>query len=148
MFLYVLNHIVQAPTTLVDGSISSNDFTKNNNNIFGVGTTIEESLCALFVKELYLFMKLFIVLIVCVNPLFYWHNHDIQFPKHWLLCQTNLRNSRVTYIINFEHVLFNLANVLIDLWCCHLQAKNLDHIITMVKNRHNCLCLNFTHKQI
>ncbi len=70
MFLYVLNHIVQAPTTLVGGSISSNDFTKNNNNIFGVGTTIEESLCAVFVRELYLFMKLFIVLIVCVNPLF------------------------------------------------------------------------------
>jgi hypothetical protein len=95
-----------------------------------------------------LFMKLFIVPIVCVNPLFWWHNHDIQFPKHWLLCQTNHRNSRVTCIIKIGHVLFDLVNVLIDLWPCHLQAKKLDHIITMVKNQYNCPCLNHTHKQI
>ncbi len=60
-------------------------------------------------------MKLFIVPIVCVNPLFWWHNHDIQFPKNWFLCQTNPRNSRVRYIIKIERVLFNLASVLIDL---------------------------------
>jgi hypothetical protein len=144
---YVLNHIVQAHATLVDGLISSNDFTKNNNHIFGVGTIIEESLCALFVGELHLFMKLFIVPIVCVNPLFWWHNHDIQFPKHWFFCQTNPRNSKVTCIIKIEHV-FNLASVLIYLWHCHLQTKKLDHIIIMVKNQHNSLFELYTQTNL
>jgi hypothetical protein len=54
---------------------------KENNDIFGVGTYIEKSLCAFFIGELYLFKRLFVTFVACVDPLVWWCNHETQFPN-------------------------------------------------------------------
>jgi len=45
------------------------DFIENVNNILGVGTCVEESLCALVVGELFLFKTLYVTLATCDDPL-------------------------------------------------------------------------------
>jgi hypothetical protein len=61
--------VIQACATPIDGLIvRSNDFIEKDNNIFDVATFIEESSCAL-VGVLYLFRRLFLIIIACVNPL-------------------------------------------------------------------------------
>jgi hypothetical protein len=42
---------------------------------------MEKSSCALVVGELSLFMKLFVTLVTCVNPLAWWRIHESQFPN-------------------------------------------------------------------
>ncbi len=54
---------------------------KENNNIFGVDTSIEKSLCAFVNREVYLFKRLFVTLVACVDPLVWWCNHETQFPS-------------------------------------------------------------------
>jgi hypothetical protein len=68
----VLNPIVQASTTQVDGSYVGVVVKEEDNNISSVSAYIEESSCALVVGELFLFRRLFIVLTTCVNPFALW----------------------------------------------------------------------------
>jgi hypothetical protein len=62
----VLNPIVQACAVEVVGF---GDFIEENSNIFGVGTSMEESSCAFVVGELSLFKRLYVSLATCVDPL-------------------------------------------------------------------------------
>jgi hypothetical protein len=62
----VLNLIVQTCAVEVVGF---GDSIEENNNIFGVGTSMEKSSCAFIVGELSLFKRLFISLVTCVDPL-------------------------------------------------------------------------------
>jgi hypothetical protein len=73
----VLNPIVQTCAVEVVGF---GDFIEKDNNIFGVGTSMEESSCAFVVWELSLFMRLSISTITCVDPLAWWQIHETQFP--------------------------------------------------------------------
>lgn len=53
VFETLLNHIVQTCLMTIDGLVvGCNDFIEGN-NIFGVGASMEKSLCALFVWELF-----------------------------------------------------------------------------------------------
>jgi len=54
---------------------------KENNDIFGVGASIEKSLHASVIGELYLFKRLFVTLVACVDPLVWWCNHETQVPN-------------------------------------------------------------------
>jgi hypothetical protein len=74
----VLNPIVQAFTTQVDGSFVG-VVEEKDNNIFGVGASTKEYSCALVVGELSLFRRLFIVLTTCVDPFASWCIHESQF---------------------------------------------------------------------
>jgi hypothetical protein len=67
IIFYVLNPIVEAFTTQVDGSYVG--VVEEDNNIFGVVPSVEESSHALVVGELSLFRRLFVVLVTCANPL-------------------------------------------------------------------------------
>jgi hypothetical protein len=68
----VLNPIVQACAIQVVGFIAGfGDSIEENNNIFSVGAFMEESSCAL-VGELFLFWRLYVSSITCVDPLA-WH---------------------------------------------------------------------------
>jgi len=48
------------------------DYIKENNNIFGVDSSMEKSSHALVVGELSLFRKLFVTFTTCVDPLAWW----------------------------------------------------------------------------
>jgi len=48
-----------------------------DNNMFGVGTSFEQSFQPLVTKKLYLFKRLSIYLIVCENFLVWWCNHEM-----------------------------------------------------------------------
>jgi hypothetical protein len=74
----VLNPIVQASTAQVNGSYVG-VVEEKDNNIFGVGAFIEESSCALVVRELSLFKRLSMVLITCVDPFTLWCIYESQF---------------------------------------------------------------------
>jgi hypothetical protein len=87
IIFYVLNPTIQAYVTRVDGSyVGIVVVKKENNNIFGVGVYIEEFSHALVVKELFLFKRLSVVLVTCVDSI----------PKCWLPYQTNPRNFGIT----------------------------------------------------
>jgi len=49
---------------------------KEEGNMFGVGTSMEESFCALVVGELYLFKRLSILASTCADPLSWWWCHE------------------------------------------------------------------------
>jgi hypothetical protein len=120
----VLNLTVQACAVKVIGSIAGfGDFIEENNNIFGVGASIEESSYAFVVGELSLFRRLFISFVTCVDPLTWWQIHETQFPNVRFFVKQILRILRSQ--IEIEHV-FNLVGVLTTLKCCRLQVDNLD----------------------
>jgi hypothetical protein len=78
----VLNPTIQACVVEVVGSIVGfDDFIEKDNNIFGVGASMEESSCALVVGELSLFKRLFVSPTTCVDPLAWWWIHETQFPN-------------------------------------------------------------------
>jgi len=78
----VLNPTIQACVVKVVRSIARFDNSiKEDNNIFGVGTSMEESPCAFIVRELSLFRRLFVSLITCVDPLAWWRIHETRFPN-------------------------------------------------------------------
>jgi hypothetical protein len=58
MVFEILNPIIQTCASIV---ARSNDFIEKDNNIFGIGTFMEESSCALVVGELFLFRRLFLL---------------------------------------------------------------------------------------
>jgi hypothetical protein len=66
----VLNLIVQAYPIEVVGSVAGfSDFIEEDNNIFGVGASMEESSCAFVVGELSLFKRIYVSPTTCVDPL-------------------------------------------------------------------------------
>jgi hypothetical protein len=66
----ILNPTVQTCAIKIVGSIVRfGDFIEKDNNIFGVGASMEESSCALVIGELSLFKRLFVFLTTCVDPL-------------------------------------------------------------------------------
>jgi hypothetical protein len=68
--LEVLNPIVQAcGIEVIRFVVGFGDSIEKDSNIFGVGTSMEESSHALVVKELSLFRRLFVSLATCVDPL-------------------------------------------------------------------------------
>jgi len=78
----ILNIIVQTCSVGVARLVMKfSDFVKKDNNIFGVGTFMEESSCAFLVGELFLFRRLCVTPITCANPLIWWQIHDSQFPN-------------------------------------------------------------------
>ncbi len=105
----VLNLIVQTFTTQVDGSyIEAIVVEEKDNNIFGVGAFIEKFSCALVVGKLPIFKRLYVVLVACIDPLAWWHIHDIQFPNVGFLAKYILEISGSH--IEIKHV-FNLVGV-------------------------------------
>jgi hypothetical protein len=74
----VLNPIVQACGAEVVGF---GDFIEEDNNIYCVGASMEESSHALVVGELSLLGRLSISLATCVDPLAWWWIHETQFPN-------------------------------------------------------------------
>jgi hypothetical protein len=90
----MLNLIVQACIIRFVGSILKfGDFMKEDNNIFGVNASIEESSCALVVGELSLFKRLFITPTTCADPLTWRQIHESQILG---FCQTNIGNPKIT----------------------------------------------------
>jgi hypothetical protein len=87
-------------------------FIENDNNIFGVGTFIEEFSCALLVGELHLLKRLFITLVVCANLLVWWQIHESQFPNVGFLAKQIFKILRSQ--TETKHV-FSLASVLTTL---------------------------------
>jgi hypothetical protein len=85
---------------------------EEDNNIFGVGASIEESSRALVVGELSLFRRLSIVLVICDDPLAWWCIHETQFPNVGFLAKQLFEISGSH--IEIEHV-FNLVGMLITL---------------------------------
>jgi hypothetical protein len=82
IIFYVLNFIIQASATQVDGSyVGVTMVEEEDNKILCVGAFIEESSCALIAGELFLFKRLSIILTTCAGPLAWWHLHEIQFPN-------------------------------------------------------------------
>ncbi len=68
IIFYVLNPIIQEFAAQVDGSyVGVAIVEEEDNNILCVGASIEESSCALIVGELFIFMRLFIVLNTCAR---------------------------------------------------------------------------------
>jgi hypothetical protein len=66
----VLNPTVQTCVVEVVGSIVGfGDYIEKDNNIFGVGTSMEKSSHALVIGELSLFKRLFVSPPTCVDPL-------------------------------------------------------------------------------
>jgi hypothetical protein len=74
----VLNPIVQACGVEVVGF---GDFIEEDNNIYCVGASMEESSHALAVGELSLLGRLSISPATCVDPLAWWWIHETQFPN-------------------------------------------------------------------
>jgi hypothetical protein len=97
IIFYVLNPIIQAFTTQVDGSyVGAIVVEKEDNNIFGVVVSIEESSYFFVVKELSLFKRLFIVPTTCVDPLAWWCIHEIQVPNATFLAKQIFGIFRIT----------------------------------------------------
>jgi hypothetical protein len=114
----VLNLIVQTCVVEVVGFVAGfGDFIEKYNNIFNVGASMEETSCALVVAELYLFMRLSISLVTCVDPLTWWQIHETQFLNVNFLVKQILGILRSQ--IEIECV-FNLASGLTTLRCCRL----------------------------
>jgi hypothetical protein len=120
----VLNPTVQTCAIEVVGFVLGfGDSIEKDNNIFGVGTSMEESSCTLVVGELSLFKNLFITPITCVDPLASWRIHETQFPNVNFLTKQILGIPRSQ--IETKHV-FSLVGVLIALKRYRLQVDNLD----------------------
>ncbi len=114
----VLNFMVQVCVIEVVGSIAKfGDSIEEDNNIFGVGASMEKSSCELVVGELSLFMRLYVTIATCVNPLVWWWIHETQFPSVSFLAKQALK-------ILGPHIeikcVFNLASMLTTLRCCRL----------------------------
>jgi hypothetical protein len=62
---------------LVDGL----HFEEDENNMFGVGASMENSSRALVTRKLFLFWRLVISPPMCANPLVWWKTHEGQFPN-------------------------------------------------------------------
>lgn len=78
------------------------------------------------------------------DPLVWCYINEGQFPnKCCIPSQTNSWHSLVTHEIE---IVFSLAGVLTSFQSCHLQVKNLDQIITMVKDWFNDPCFNCKKK--
>jgi len=78
----VLNPTIEACAIEVVGYVVGfGDSIEKDNNIFGVGTSMEESSHALVVGELSLFKRLSISPTTCVDPLAWWQIHDTPFPN-------------------------------------------------------------------
>jgi hypothetical protein len=78
----VLNPNVQACVVEVVGFVVGfGDSIEKDNNIFNVGTFMEESSCAFVVVELSLLRRLSISLATCVDPLAWWWIHETQFSN-------------------------------------------------------------------
>jgi uncharacterized Tic20 family protein len=113
----VLNLIVQAcPIEVVGSVVEFDDLIKEDNNIFDVGTSMEESSCALVVGELSLFKRLYVLLATCVDPLAWWWIHETESPNVSFFAKQILEIERM----------FNLVGVLTTLKCCRLQVDNLN----------------------
>ncbi len=66
----VLNLIAQACVVQVFGFVARfGDSIEEDNNVFGVGASMEESSHALVVRELSLFRRLFVSPATCLDPL-------------------------------------------------------------------------------
>jgi hypothetical protein len=73
----VLNPIVQACAIEVVGfGVGFGDSNEKDNNIFGVGTSMEEASRALVVGELSLFRRLYVTPTTCVDPFSWWWIHE------------------------------------------------------------------------
>jgi hypothetical protein len=70
-YFETLNPIVEACTSFGHG-----DEHEDENNIFGVGASFEESSRALIIRELYLFRSLSIPFATCEDPFASWRNHE------------------------------------------------------------------------
>jgi hypothetical protein len=115
IIFYVLNLTIQAFTTQFDGSyVGAIVVEEEDNNIFGVNVSIEKFSYVFVVGELYLFKRLFIVPIACVDPLACWCIHETQFPNVGFLAKQIL--GILGSQIEIECV-FNLVNVLTTLQC-------------------------------
>ncbi len=87
----VINSIVQACVVEVVGYVDGfGDSIEENNNIFGVGASMEESSCALVVGELSLFMRLYVTHATCFDTLVWWRIHETQFPNVSFLTKQTL----------------------------------------------------------
>ncbi len=104
---------------------------KLEENLFGVGVSIEESFSALVTWELSLFRRLFIPSFACADPLAWWQMYECQFPNVGFLAKQNF--GILSSQIEIEQV-FSLVGVLTALRHCYLQVENMDQIIIMVKN--------------
>ncbi len=112
---------------------------EEDNNMFGVGASIQDSSRALVIVELSLFRRLSIPQFMCINPLAWWQTHKGQFFNVAIMANQMLGIPR--FQVQIERV-FSLASVLKTLRFCRLQVKNLDRIIIVVKNWSNDPYLN------
>ncbi len=62
---------------LIDGL----HFEEDENNMFGVGASTENSSRALVTRKLFLFWRLAIPPPMCADPLVWWKTHEGQFPN-------------------------------------------------------------------
>jgi len=104
---------------------------EEDNNMFNVRASMEESSWALVTTKLSLFRRLFIPPSMCVDPFVWWQTHEGYFPNVVFLAKQILGifNSQIE-----TKMVFNLVGVLIALGCYHLEMKILDKIIIVVKN--------------
>ncbi len=87
----VINSVVQACVIEVVGYVDGfGDSIEENNNIFSVGASMEESSCALIFGELFLFMTLYVTHATCVDTLVWWRIHETQFPNVSFLAKQTL----------------------------------------------------------
>ncbi len=114
----VWNPIVQACAIEVVGFvIGFGNFNEEDKNIFGVGSFMEESSCALVVGELSLLNRLYITPTTCVDPLAWWWIHETQSSNVSFLAKKKLGilESQIE-----TKCVFNLVGVLIALRGCRL----------------------------
>ncbi len=69
-----LNFIaINASATIVIVDVVGEKF---DENMFGVGASIDESSCALVTRELFMFKRLLVLPFECVDPLAWWCTHE------------------------------------------------------------------------
>jgi hypothetical protein len=143
----VLNLIVQTCAIEVVRFVASfGDSIEKDNNIFGVGASMEESSLALVVGELSLFRRLSVSFVTCVDPLAWWWIHETQFPN------VSFLTKQILGILGSQietECVFSLVCVLIALKHYRLQVDNPYRIITVVKNWLDNPCSNCSqHKDL
>jgi len=134
-----LNPIVQECN--VDGL--SEEFNEEDNNLYGVGASIEEFSSILVIGDLSLFTRLPILQATSNDPLAWWCISEGQFSNITFLAKQIL--GKPGSQIERENV-FNLVGLITSLQCCCLQAENLNHNIIIVNNWPNDVCFNCKKK--
>jgi hypothetical protein len=103
----------------------------DDDSIFGVVTSNEDTIHGLLKNELILFHHLHVKPEDYALPFTWWQSHEIRFPYVSFVARQIL--GILGSQIEIKRI-FNIARVLTSLWCCGLGVDNLDKLFMIMKN--------------